>query len=112
MTPEEVLEKAAQALAEKGHCKGNFGDDEGRMCAVGAIRYAVSGSRGVYLASLSRPGDRELTDLAIQLLGKEIESRVDTPQGYYDYVPLFNDRPSTTGEDVILMMKRAANHDS
>ena len=102
MTPEELLLKAADDIAENGHHKGSYFAGEGRTgaaCALGALdRAAWGATRGV---RYSYATERVLSE-AIGLLVKQCGSGL---------IPRWNDAPGTTAEDVILTLKKAANHD-
>lgn len=109
MTPQEVLVKAAAAIAEHGHIKGGYGSIHSGFCAVGAIRYAACG--GTLLSKVHDANADEVVQAAELLLVEELEG-----SGEYRWapsvevvVPLFNDANATTAEDVMLMMKRAAH---
>ena len=43
----ELFEKAAQLLAEGGHCKGTRFDGQGRHCAMGALEASDTNTRGL-----------------------------------------------------------------
>lgn len=111
MTPEEVLEQAAEAIAEHGWHQGYLtsgdptapdhkdGNPE-RMCAVGAINYAATGSAFLW----STEDDPMLAPRARQLLRKRLG-------GACISIPSWNDAPERTAEDVILALKKAAHHE-
>jgi hypothetical protein len=110
MTPEELLLKAADEIARTGHCKGMYytGGDErtAAVCAYGAMARAASDGRTAdYFGELDGPG-RALVRDAAALLASEIYPFVSDP---FHIITRFNDEDSTTGEDVILAMKRAAH---
>ena len=100
MTPEELIEKGIENIEKYGHHKGHFGSREEGYCAIGAIR----------AAAWSQDWD------TFYEAGERMRAAVKTmpgfacQEGYTDPVPSFNDDPATTTEDVILMMKKAANH--
>ena len=95
MTPEEILAKAAELLSERGHCKGELQDPSGRLCMMGALLTAAFGAvRFVHTLHVSPNFTAYQT--ALLRLGE---------------VTLYNDHPTTTAEDAILTLKRAA-HDT
>lgn len=105
MRPEqEVLAKAAEYIGEHGWCQGRSMDEEGRVCAMGAIN-----------AVLPIPHDiRDLHAEARYLLAAAVArclltKYIDNAPGRELTVISWNDDPSRTAEDVILAMKRAAH---
>lgn len=92
----DVLRRAAQIQAERGHCKGKFEDARGRVCLHGAINAAWSEEVRVdsvlseiraYLRTAFDPADREYV-----LAGT-----------------VWNDLPETTGLDIEKFLLKAAN---
>jgi hypothetical protein len=94
MTPKEILLGAAQNLRELGHCKGQFQNDAGCVCAVGAIRLAASGS--VYHSNESAT---EATRILRRVVGHH---------GEFGTIPEWNDDPERTPEEVIAAFEKAA----
>jgi hypothetical protein len=82
----QVAEKAAELIAERGHCKGRYESADGSLCAVGALRTA-QGIMKMWTAGL-----------ATQTLNRRVGIAAVT----------WNDWDSTTAEDVILELKRTA----
>lgn len=44
MTPEQVLERAADLIEERGWAQGQYEDPDGCLCTIGAVRVAIAGS--------------------------------------------------------------------
>lgn len=133
MERSEILRKAADVIAERGHRKRAFGDkDTGPVCAHGAVKAVMNLTK-----SISGYTDEEISAAqgdAMETLAREImrsgrnsfqnflnghgspppRSYADAMEGGYpeEIVWDFNDTESTSAEDVILMMKRAAEHGS
>ena len=80
--------KAARLIEERGHCKGVFSDDEGRLCIKSAISMAATPDRG-------RLGLRLKVDRLMPIIG--CSSLVG-----------WNDAPERTAEDVIDVLVAAA----
>jgi hypothetical protein len=106
MTPSQIAYKAAEIMSQKGHCKGRIQDAEGRLCLYGALWMAAAGS--VRAAQYYQPENEEqrytikiISERVATLLRKEnlCSSPVDTEISW-------NDMPSTTMEDVVLILKR------
>ena len=104
MTPEDILEKGAEALAEHGHVKGTYGMPGYGFCALGSMRHVTHGSSLIPLHSPDYNAYQE----AVQRLEDEVEADGWERREGWDLIPGFNDDPRTTLEDVRLMMKRAA----
>ena len=108
----EILIAAKKILeSELDWCQGKlfdyeedtFDDETGvtvmvlkSVCAVGAIRVADSRIRGV-------PAFNCLTEEAVEAITR-LQSQLDYPS-----VGGYNDLPSTSKEDILLMFKRAIN---
>ncbi|MFF8831316.1 hypothetical protein [Streptomyces sp. NPDC015131] len=103
----DYLREAAEYIAEHGHHKGSYehwsaGAEHPVTCALGALR-RVTGDRGMM-------GGRFYE--AAALLGSHLEREGLIPR--YEgvvplsHIPIWNDAPERTAEDVILAMKRAA----
>lgn len=111
MTPQELLTKAAEDVATHGHWKGTFSqsgvpDNIAPACIYGALTRAATGTTTCYdTADLVVWTVNPLIQQAADLLAKSIGRDRDT---WYT-VTQFNDADSTTAEDVILAMKRAAH---
>jgi hypothetical protein len=121
MTPEETLLKAAEDIGEHGHNKqtyfgGNGHWSQGPACAFGAIartqpeRYMRAIGNGGFVLN-----EEVEKSAAAKLLAEQIR------RDYPDLIPnndgadflaviQYNDHPSTSAEDVILTMKKAAHH--
>lgn len=121
MTPEEILARAAEDIAQHGHAKEQFYEanptKEGAWqtapaCAYGALSRVAGTTSGngtamVYDGRHSYPELHAAADkLAAQIRASRPEfADADT---YYT-ITHFNDDDRTTGEDVILAMKDAAH---
>jgi hypothetical protein len=103
--PATVLRMAANLIEEHGHCHGVYTDDQGALCARGAIYQAATGRR---------PGRRQLPLLALPVHQAEVYRETEGVfkgwltecAGRYTDVPRWNDaRPA---EDVVAAMRAAA----
>lgn len=103
-TPEETCEKAAELLVRDGWCQHQSSDINGRRCAMGAIATATKelGFASAVIAQRLAASRR-----AAELLEQFLED-ADAPEFLGD-IPLWNDHPNRTAEDVILALKRAAS---
>jgi hypothetical protein len=121
MTPQELLAKAADDIAEHGHNKGTYHDPDAGLpqstapaCAYGALTRAATGGRttdyawiGVTVKTWETKG---LIDQAAELLARVVVRRGGIDYGNdFGTIALYNDRDDVTGEDVILAMKDAAH---
>lgn len=115
MTPLEILEKGRDRIADPARWfKGAFADRshrpavpddvlfaDCRVCAWGAINWAACGDP--YDTGLNGAAASE----AYNLLGGAIRSREGTKAGRFVSVPGFNDRPTTTHEDILAVFDAA-----
>jgi hypothetical protein len=100
----EIAFKAAEVLSEKGLCKDRTQDSQGRLCYYGAVLTAMYGERntvnGLEQFPYTFPGAAAVagvSDCTSEILAERGEGAI-TPNEY-------NDRPETTAEDVILLLK-------
>lgn len=104
-TAEDVMD----VLNERGWCQGTLENHEGNVCLLGAIGVAAYGDiAGADVTPLyhkvvkrlsNSPGQPEHDPLAATFVG-----------GKYS-IPAFNDRDTTTLEDVMMLLKEVANDD-
>lgn len=115
MTPEDILEGAIEVIERDGWHQGNpypvrgstIADMEaskkGPVCAIGAASRAYCGhANSGYVAMSARRA-------SLDAYREAVERMADALDG--GSVAEFNDRPTTTKEDVVLMMKRAAHEE-
>lgn len=114
MTPQELLLKAAEEIGRTGLFKKNYSEPDvseqiAPVCAYGAMtRAATNGAITAY--PLMPQEDADLVDQAAALLAKHVGPQpYDTILTDYSTVTRFNDNDKTTGEDVILAMKKAGS---
>jgi hypothetical protein len=116
MTPEELLLKAADDMAEHGHCKGSFFEDLAEWettpsCAYGSLARVA----GVVQPNGLIIDCRDLDPEAVKRLAAVIRPLHPHPfVDYcddYDVITTYNDHDSVTGEDMILAFKKAAAGD-
>lgn len=105
----DVFEKAIEVLNEFGHIKGRSGDQDAGYCSIGALNHAyveLTEAPSVYY----RPG------LWLKMTGqlaRYVPNYNDGPRSMAAAIAVaeYNDLPSTTIEDIILMFKKAAADD-
>lgn len=113
MTPEDVLEKAAEVISEHGHLKGAYGGEKAGFCAMGAMRHAITGDALRFFGSEAVTENPALADVykeARRLLAQRLAPDVD-PDYSCEAIAEWNDSRHTTAEDVVLALKTAAAHD-
>lgn len=100
--PSQIAFKAADYMAEHGHCKGMLQDVDGRVCLEGAVRMAAFGHLNEVKGSWS------LFEGNIAALWEYLYTLLvqDYPGQHLGPVT-FNDTAAESGEDVILLLKRA-----
>lgn len=91
----DILDEAADFILVHGHCKGDLRGPDGSACAVGSLTMCASG---------------QLLDDAIDVLDAEVASLgyPFDPDALLPPVARYNDAPTTTADDVIDLMRRAA----
>jgi hypothetical protein len=95
----EIAFKAAEYMAEHGHCKGRIEDETGAVCIDGAIVAAVTGRSPLLSGELIRDQEAfycSVTGRADRVCGDRY--------GMYSS-PHWNDLPGVTAEDAILFLK-------
>jgi hypothetical protein len=103
MDPAQVARQAAGFIAERGLAKGKLVDQDGKVCNNGALLLAMVGvpvleeyivPRGFHLIW------NLLMDTEVEILRRQ---GIDAIRPWE-----YNDRTSTSAEDVILLLKQAA----
>lgn len=97
MNASEVAYRAAVIMSERGLCKGRLADREGRVCFNGAICAALTGDAEGLFEDDEYQVFLAITDEACRLL---------MASGTWAAPVFFNNDPRTSGEDVILLLKR------
>lgn len=107
MTGQEVCQKAADAIRERGLAKFSLLEKDGSMCLVGALLFAATGDA---TGRSARPQAYvDARRLVIWRLPNLPPS--DSPLGYIGVMTDFNNHPRTTAEDVIAVLETAARGD-
>lgn len=91
----DVLLRSRDAIMDRGHCKGRFSDDEGRVCARGALLLAIGSVR-----SNGEPGYWGVHDIWFW----NAEAYLKRHLGLDDAdlaVPVWNNAPERTADDVL-----------
>ena len=101
MTISDVLSRAADAIQERGHCKGNFVDAAGNLCVAGALYLAA----GLPVVGIAKP--RDGWDAA-----KSYADADEAAAAFRRYVGssvyTWNDQPERTKEEVVAALRAAA----
>jgi hypothetical protein len=93
MKPSEVLAAARDYIAEHGWAQSQYTADDGRVCALMAVRMAALLSRVPAMTSMA----------ALDMLG-EVALELT---GYCDVVPLYNDQHCRDVTDVFNWLDKA-----
>ncbi len=106
MTPQEMLQEAADYLAEHGWCQGNFFENNDESLDVCAGR----GNAACAIGALHAVRVRKLRVLGVPVYTGIVGDAAGLLSTYLDYIPVpaWNDDPERTAEDVILALRRAA----
>lgn len=109
--PAAVLDKAADALAERRLIKGQYCDNDDEpdcLCAVGAISFAAYGDPEMYGLHVS---DLEAVLIPLaKIIAPELGTDDDLIDDLdaYDTITRYNDLPATTRGHVVAAMRAAA----
>lgn len=105
ITPQALLDRAADIITERGWYQGHFIDEEGRcVCALGALNLAYAEAAGVD-ASVNGgawhgwPGPKPL-NLAVDAL--------QAATGQEDWIAEWNDDEDRTEAEVVAALRAAA----
>jgi translation elongation factor EF-Ts len=99
------LDAAADVIDEKGWCRNKLKDEQGRMCAQGAVLVAIRGvSQPPVLVTVK---DRLRMDAAMDELKRYLALDVDGVQRHVS-VRYWNDLLAHTQEEVTDALRRAA----
>ena len=119
-TPAEVLYEAADLIATRGHHQGSYkAPDSEALCLHGACELAMGGTLhgnpGNWTGWVLEPVDnRQLRYAVANRIRQELKREgLPASECLDSCLPgaRWNDRSTTTREDVILLLKRAAAHD-
>jgi len=97
--PADILEAAIQNIKKNGWCKGKYSDYNGAVCMLGAINVSIDGNPDGW-----RVNNKKDT-LRRSIAENYIRPLLDTPN---TGIPYFNDNSTTTREDVINILRKAA----
>lgn len=98
----DIARRAAEIQQERGHCKGNFRDAEGRVCLWGALN-AAAAELGLTECFVPFPHVGWAEPIAREL--RKVLSAQD--EGFPG--ASFNDRPSTDERDVAKVLLQVAD---
>ena len=101
MTPSQIAFKAADYMAEHGHCKYTLVDEAGRVCLEGAVRMAAYGEIADE-ESLFQGNVSELWDHLGFMIRQDYPDLCAGPVS-------FNDDLAEGPEHVMLLLKRAGH---
>lgn len=96
----DVARRAAEIIQERGHSKTHYEDDEGRVCAAGAIQLAAAGDAYADLTFHSHGGrvKTELRALLCERAGRKVFS-----------IAYWNDSPGVDEADVAKALLQVAD---
>lgn len=109
MTPDEILTKAADVIADEGHTKGGRYYQEGEgYCALGAMARAAGKYRRSGEPRMTGPGSF-WEDASCVAAADRFAAAADLLN--HGFIPDWNDTEASA-EDVILAFKKAANSEA
>ena len=104
MNAAEIARKAALIMSERGHCKGDLIDSKGRVCNNGALMLALGATERQLRTEWFADYDFSCFEVIHAAEIGVLASQGNRQQFIVDY----NDADSTTGENVILLLKLAS----
>lgn len=106
MTPSRVLMSAALIMETRGLAKRVAETDDGRVCLWGAVAAAIRESKEKLGETMNEPGD--LARTAVRELVRKKSREANGGFGYESYVSSWNDRPESTKEEMVALLREAA----
>lgn len=109
MTPDEILYGAAGLIRKRGLAKGSFQDENGRLCALGAMRTTANPDGSTLPPDICPDTPAENAQAyrdACHALRDEIRYFASTGSGS---IPAWSDMPHRTALAVAQTMYEAAN---
>jgi hypothetical protein len=94
------LNEAAKII-EQGWTKGEYADELGNVCAVGALRKALNNPQHQSIDSSDWTTYRESITIMSQVTGEMTNGLTDNPVQ-------FNDMESTTKQDIVALFEKSA----
>lgn len=98
MAHEQEWDKVINTLNEKGWCRGTFQDENGKVCALGAI--SLVATENGWAQSLVSDLLREASNVLLLMTAGKIAS-----------ISLYNDEHARDKQDVIALMEKARAHE-
>jgi putative intracellular protease/amidase len=96
-TVADVLDRAADVIAERGHCKGDYEGPDGSVCAIGALLVAIAGGPADPLNARQFHTYMSARDWASDVVGNAVAR--------------WNDAPERTADEVIAALREAARRE-
>lgn len=100
----QVLDDALEVINERGWCQDTLEDGEGRVCAVGAVNYAIYGRSSSWDTYPSQE-ELELAGAVHHALRENIDA---ASNNWVIDVIFYNNTPGRSIEDIKLWFKQAA----
>lgn len=100
----ELLNKAADLIEERGWNQGDYRSPVGALCAIGAIITANDEARGIHPETIEFNLWSTPVREAVETLAKQLDQEPLVPP----YVMNWNDTPGRTATEVVSMLRKAA----
>lgn len=104
----ELSDSAIEIIRKRGWTKGNFVNNRGEVCAVGAVFTASSQCHNITRINAFSPEHEQAKALIVRM--EEILQR-EGDCGYRPALTWWNDYVAKSVEDVILLIKKAGEED-
>lgn len=113
-TPDDLLNRAAELIGERGWHQGGLEDEHGALCALGALgraKYELFDLNGDGLGRQAKEASDAYGEAYTQLVYTINPTATGNwaEWGNLVSVPAWNDDETRTAEDVILALKNAAH---
>lgn len=108
ITPSGLLARAAELIGERGWHQGDYGNDDGCVCAIGALRAAAAEASGLQKTAVDRAVffehfiDRTVFDVMVDattMLDEASPCRA---------IDIWNDQAGRTADEVVALMRHVA----
>lgn len=110
MNPSEICEKAIEVLDEKGWCQGAIQDENGSVCAVGALGYAANLNYGITTITGTNYVMRSLPEPILEVMDDLAPLKAPRWWELGSSIHWTNDDEETTVEDIKDLFMKAAKH--
>lgn len=110
MNPSEICEKAIEVLDDRGWCQGMIQDEDGRVCALGALGHAMNFRGSIGIHTSTNYIMRGLPTPILEVMDYLAPKRAPGRWGLGSNIHWTNDDDETTVEDIKDLFMKTAKH--